>query len=285
MEADVDIENAPETALADNPLPPGDGRVPPERARWRQRPAARHAEAAHPPSEGDGAADAVAPSAPQRATRDIELWLLARRAQGAALRLDFELRTALVRQVFRRDFVYVSRQLHALDASRRVQGLAREDLDEALAALQRRADAVQTSIERQSSELQAAIRARGPASARISFACPARFQATIVSPAAHRFLGLLQQADEMLAWLEMAWLLGLVDPDQRTMQVRECRRALLDFKNLACERRQAIGQLVREANAQRKEGPCACNSPLKCPHDRDYRDALTQPTNQSATNE
>lgn len=251
----MDIENAPETALADTPLPPGDGAVLPEGARWRQRPAARHAEAVHPPGEGNGAAAPAAACAPQRATRDIELWLLARRAQGAALRLDFELRTALVRQVFRRDFVYVSRQLHALDASRRVQGLAREDLDEALAALQRRADEVQAWIERQACDLQAAIHARGPAGAGISFACPARFQATIVSPAAHRFLGLLLQADEMLAWLEMAWLLGLVDPDQRTMRVRECRRALMDFKNLACERRQEIGQLVRNANAQRTDRP------------------------------
>ena len=261
MEADVDIENATETTLADNTPPPGDGAVRPEGGRWRQRPATRQAQAADPPGEGDGAAAPGTACAPQRATRDIELWLLARRAQGAALRLDFELRTALVRQVFRRDFVYVSRQLHALDASRRVQGLAREDLDQALATLQRRADEVQAWIEHRAGELQAAIRARGPAGARLSFACPARFQATIVSPAALRFLGLLQQADEMLAWLEMAWLLGLVDPDQRTMRVRECRRALTDFKNLACERRQAIGQLVREANVQRKEGTAASTPP------------------------
>ena len=258
----MDIENAPETALADNPPPPGDGAVPPEGARWRQRPAARQAPAAAPPGEGDGATTPGTACAPQRATRDIELWLLARRAQGAALRLDFELRTALVRQVFRRDFVYVSRQLHALDASRRVQGLAREDLDQALAELQHRADEVQAWIEHQACELQAAIRTRGPAGARISFACPARFQATVVSPAAHRFLGLLQQADEMLAWLEMAWLLGLVDPDQRTMRVRECRRALMDFKSLACERRQAIGRLVREANARRREGATASTANL-----------------------
>ena len=251
----MDIENAPETALADNPPPPRDGRIALEGARWRQRPAAWPAEAALGEDDGDGGAAPAPASAPQRATRDIELWLLARRAQGAALRLDFELRTALVRQVFRRDFVYVSRQLHALDASRRVQGLARADLDEALATLQRRADEVQAWIEREASELQAAIHARGPASARIAFACPARFQATIVSPAAHRFLGLLLQADDMLAWLEMAWLLGLVDPDLRTVRVRECRRALLDFKNLVCERRQAIGQLVREVNAQRTDRP------------------------------
>ena len=302
----MDIENAPETALADKPLPTGDPLVSSEGARWRQRRVAQAAEATTPhdgrdppvvpamsagpsgaagptetsrpsepaesvepterldlsrPSEFAESAGLPGPSAPpassspQRAARDVELWLLARRAQGAALRFDFELRTTLVRQLFRRDFVYVSRQLHALDASRRVQGLAHADLDEALATLQRRADEVQAGIAREATTLQAAVEARAPAGARLSFACPARFQATILSPVAHRFLELLQQADGMLAVLEMAWLLGLVGPDQRTRRVRECRRALLDFKNLACQQRDRIGQLVRELNAQRKEDP------------------------------
>ncbi len=249
----MDSANAPETDIADpaavraSPLAADasdECPAPPDAARWRQR------GAANAPA---GDAQPPAPAAPQQAARDIELWLLARRAQGAALRLDFELRTPLVRQVFRRDFVYVSRQLHALETSRRVQGLDRNRLDAALAALQRRADELQAWLERHRAELQCAIDARGPASARIAFACPARFQATIVSPAAHRFLGLLQQADEMLAWLEMAWLLGLVDPARRTSLLGDCRRGLLGFKELACQRRQAVGQLVRDVNAQRKD--------------------------------
>jgi hypothetical protein len=249
----VDIENASQTALADNASPPGAFAAPPAGARWRQRRAVGQVDEG-PHGRAATVGDAAAPAAPQRATRDIELWLLARRARGAALRLEFELRTTLARQVFRRDFVYVSRQLHALDASRRVQGLARADLDAALGALQRRADQAQSWIERQAADLQAAIDARGPANARISFACPARFQATIVSPAAHRLLELLQQADQMLALLEMAWLLGLVDPVRRTSIVHDCRRALGEFKTLACQQRQAIGELVRELHSQRKEG-------------------------------
>jgi len=203
--------------------------------------------------EPDDAATAASID-PQRAPRDIELWLLARRAQGAALRLDFELRTALARQVFRRDFVYVSRQLHALEASRRVQGLDRARLNDALVTLRQRGDAIQAFMELRATELQAAIDAHGPASTRIAFARPARFQATIVSPGAHRFLTLLLQADETLTRLEMAWLLGLVEPASRSTLVSDCRRALLGFKDLACDLRRAVGRLVQEVNSQRRVG-------------------------------
>jgi len=202
----------------------------------------------------------MASTDPQRAPRDIELWLLARRAQGAALRLDFELRTAAARQVFRRDFVYVSRQLHALEGSRRVQGLDRARLDHALATLRQRADAIQAFMERRATELQAAIAARGPASAHIAFARPARFQATIVSPAAHRFLALVVKADDTLAVLETAWLLGLVEPATRSALVSDCRRALLGFKDLACDLRRSVGLLVQDINAQRREGHAAGSS-------------------------
>ena len=257
----MDVNNALEPAVAHRPPPAGDDTPPPREARWRQRGAAvavdigaaDHREHVDlPPDSAD--VDPDCPE-PELAPRDAELWLLARRTQGAALRLDFELRTTLVRQVFRRDFVYVSRQLHGLETSRRVQGLDRAVLNDALAALQRRADDVQALLQRIAAELHEAVAARGPANARIEFARPTRFQATIVSPAARRFLALLLLADETLARLEMAWLLGLVDPATRTALASDCRRALHGFKDLASDRRQAVGELVRQVNAQRRQGP------------------------------
>ena len=74
------------------------------------------------------------------------------------------------------------------------------------------------------------------------------------SPIAHRYLALLTRADETLSRLEMAWLLGLAEPAGRTALVSDCRRALHGFKDLACHERQAVGALVREVNAQRREG-------------------------------
>jgi hypothetical protein len=257
MEADVDANTALEPALAHRPPPAGDDPALPPDPRWRLRgsglTSARTREPTELPLDGAAHADDANPDVPQHAPRDAELWLLARRTQGTALRLEFELRSALVRQVFRRDFVYVSRQLHALEASRRVQGLDRTALDDALAALRRRADDVQALLRRIATELQSAIDARGPATACLAFTRPTRFQATIVSPGAHRFLALLTQADETLARLEMAWLLGRVDPATRAALASDCRRALHGFKDLAADRRQVIGQRVREVNAQRRE--------------------------------
>ena len=258
MEADVDVNNALEPPIAHRPESVSDGCPPPCGARWRQREGAGE-DRAHielPLEAADGDATASGP-APQQALHDADLWLLARRAQGAALRLAFELRTALVRQVFRRDFVYVSRQLHALEASRRVQGLDRTCLNDALAAIRHRADDVQTLLLRIGGDLQTAIATRGPADAHMAFARPARFQATIVSPAAHRYLTLLMAADETLARLEMSWLLGLVEPATRTALASDCRRALQGFKDLACDRRQAVGEQVLAVNARRKAGSTA----------------------------
>jgi hypothetical protein len=223
--------------------------------------AAAHPDALLATEPTPDAAMAMPDADPQRAPRDTELWLLARRNQGAALRLDFELRTAVARQVFRRDFVYVSRQLHALEASRRVQGLDRARFDGALATLRERADAIQAFMAQRAADLRASIEARGAAGARIAFARPARFEAMIVSPGAHRFLTLLMQADETLAQLETAWLLGLIEPAARSALVSDIRRALLGFKDLACDLRHAVGLLVQEINARRREGDASA------PHD------------------
>lgn len=258
MEADVDVNNALEPPTAHRPESASDGYPPPCGARWRQREGADENRAhIELPLEAAGDDATTTDPAPQHALHDADLWLLARRAQGAALRLAFELRTALVRQVFRRDFVYVSRQLHALEASRRVQGLDRACLNDARAAIRQRADDVQALLVRIDTDLQTAIATRGPTDARIAFARPARFQATIVSPAAHRYLTLLMAADETLARLEMAWLLGLVEPATRTALASDCRRALQGFKDLACDRRQAVGEQVLAVNARRKAASIA----------------------------
>jgi len=261
-EADVDVNNTLEPALFDRPAPAIDESPLPCAARWRRRAAQgetrEHVELplVHE-SAGDAGPDGGTTTEPQLAPRDAELWLLARRTQGAALRLDFELRTALICQVFRRDFVYVSRQLHGLEASRRVQGLDRARLNDALAALLHRADDVHDLLQRIATDLEATIASAGPAGASIAFARPVCFQATIVSPIARRYLALLGQADATLSRLEMAWLLGLVEPAHRSALLSDCRRALHGFKELACQRRQAVGELVRELNARRRAGTAA----------------------------
>jgi hypothetical protein len=269
MEIAVNADNAAgrqaattQAGVGAAPLP--ESLSPAQPARWRQRPAVPE------PTFGNGAAtaDAIdlpldlpldpsidtavpASTAPQCALHDDALWSLARRTQGAVLRLEFELRTSVARQAFRRDFVYVSRQLHGLEASRRVQGLDRALLNDALLAVQRRADDLQALFARIAAELEATLSAHGQAGAEIAFARPARFQATVVSPGARRFVDLVQHADATLCQVERAWLAGVLPPAARTALTSDCRRALVGFKEFVREHRHAIGEQVRKLNAQR----------------------------------
>lgn len=205
---------------------------------------------------------AGAPGARRRAPHDDLLLALGRRFRGAALEVDFELRTATARQVFRRDFVYVSRQLHALESSRRVQALDRELLARALSAVEQRATAARAGLQRCAAEMQALIAPHADAAAPMQFARPVPLQATIVSPYARLFLELLTLADGALAQIEKAWLLGLVDPATKTRRATECRRALQGFKETARQQRHVVGEHVRRVNAKpRPEAPAASVGP------------------------
>jgi hypothetical protein len=176
---------------------------------------------------------------------------LGRRFRGPTLRMRFELHTSIARQIFRRDFVYVSQQLHALEASRRVQGLPREDLNEALAAVGRRIDAVRTLLLHGAEQTRDLIRLHGHEHSDVEFARPTVLQATIVSPFARDFMDVLVHADAALGELERAWLLGLIEPTEKGRLAAECRKAVQGVKEVVRQQRQLIGAQVRELNAHR----------------------------------
>jgi hypothetical protein len=178
---------------------------------------------------------------------------LGRRFRGPTLRMRFELRTSIARQIFRRDFVYVSQQLHALEASRRVQGLPREDLNEALATVGRRIDAVRTLLLHSTEQTRDLIALHGHQHSDIEFARPTVLQATIVSPYARDFMDVLVHADTALGELERAWLLGLIEPTEKGRLAGECRKAVQSVKEVVRQQRQLIGSQVRELNAHRAQ--------------------------------
>jgi hypothetical protein len=223
---------------------------------------------ATPAAGGDAPAAAAPaptppPASPPGAARDDLLDSLGRRFRGASLKLEFELRTAVTRQIFHRDFVYVSRQLHALEASRRVQGIDRQLLRDALGAIGRRADAARTLLLLCAAEARALIAVHGHGEADVAFARATRLGATIVSPHARSFLELLGQADDALIQLEKAWLLGLLDPTTKAREAADCRRALMGFKEMVRHQRHVVGLHVREVNAARRQAQqaAAANEP------------------------
>jgi hypothetical protein len=186
--------------------------------------------------------------------------------------MRFELRTSLARQIFRRDFVYVSQQLHALEASRRVQGLPRDDLNEALAAIGHRIDAVRTLLLHSAEQTRDLIALHGLSSAGVEFARPTELHATIVSPYARDFMDVLVHADAALGELERAWLLGLIEPTEKGRLAGECRKAVQAVKEMVRHQRQVIGAQVRELNAHRAEEAVLAGTaqaedpPMMAPH-------------------
>jgi hypothetical protein len=211
------------------------------------------ASAAWPASAEDpAAATAGARPGPGAGPSNADLLAgLGRRFRGPTLRMSFELRTAIARQIFRRDFVYVSQQLHALEASRRVQGLSRENLNAALSAVGQRIDEVRTQLRDDTAHRLDQIELHGHADADVEFARPAALQVTIVSPLARDFMDVLVHADDALTQLERAWLLGLIEPAEKGRQSGEVRKAVQSVKEMVRIQRQWIGAQVRELNARR----------------------------------
>ena len=193
----------------------------------------------------------IAATGPADAVHDELLTGLGRRFRGPTLKLDFELRAPTTRQIFRRDFVYVSRQLHALEASRRVQGLDRQVLNDALLTVERHGELAKLALKKAADETLTLIALQGHADAQVEFASMC-LQATIVSPYARVFIDVLRQADDMLTQLERAWLLGLVDPATKACRASDCRKVLHVFKEVVREQRHVVGAQVRDVNASRR---------------------------------
>ena len=177
---------------------------------------------------------------------------LGRRFRGATIQIEFELRTTAVRQVFRRDFVYVSQQAHALESSRRVQGIDRSRLTEALRLVERRGESIRATLEDAIVQARELVRRAGELPQDIRFTRAAGLQATIVSPYARLFVELMRLADEAISLLEGAWLMGALDSAERAELINECRRVLVSYKDVVRDQRHAIGEHVRAVNEERR---------------------------------
>jgi hypothetical protein len=231
----ADVQDAAD-ALLQEPSPTGES----------QRERRQDPERANEPRNGAPVATA------SKATHDELLLGLGRRFRGVSLKLEFELGANITRQIFRRDFVYVSQQLHALEASRRVQGLDRKWLNGALGVIERHGEGVKTLLQLTSAEVVELIARSGHAATQVKFGPAARLQATIVSPCARAFVDLLQIADAALMQLDRAWLLGLIDPETKGQRAADCRRALQGFKEIVRQQRHVVGEQVRAVNALRQ---------------------------------
>ena len=214
--------------------------------------AANLANAAEPSSPSPPCA--AAPGEDRRTPPDNVLTGLGQPFHGAALQFEFDLATSLPRQIFRRDFVYLSRQLYALELSRRVTGLDRALLNAALAAVTRQMNTVGAMLRHCHERSRALSEAHGYANTVIEFKPRTAIRATLVSRYTRDFIGVLQQADAAMIELEKAWMLGLVSLSERDYRQKHCRHALRSIKEVVRQQRHRIGQEVRRINEQRANG-------------------------------
>lgn len=198
--------------------------------------------------------------------------------RGGVVELEFEVKTQRIKHFYRRDFVYLSQMLYAIDTYRNIHGIDEKRLDAAEAAIAKKMDAVRALLHSRIQQMTTKIATNGHSALQIRFPKPVRYRAPIISPYAREFMELLVLCDEAFAKLEMCHLLGLEDSKTRSKlnlefrktiraisaMVRQTRIELLKYvrsmrSNLDSEGQEAVDQaLQQEASSlsrQRDEEP------------------------------
>lgn len=145
--------------------------------------------------------------------------------RDGVLEMDYMLRTKVPKSMYRRDFVYLSRLLHAMDRYRGIRSADPVRLDEQETKVAHKLDNVSKLIKKRAKEGQALLEVHKTEAATITYPRAARYRAPIISPYAREFMEILTAADSVFADLEMLFLLGAIDRKQRGVIEFEVRRA------------------------------------------------------------
>lgn len=165
--------------------------------------------------------------------------LFGNRFRGAVVQIDYELRTRSPRQMYKRDFVYLSRLLHSLDTYREIPIIDQTYLDDKEASVTKKIDAVKKLIGNKLREANALIAANAQKAYAIAHAKAIVCRAPIVSPYAREYMEILVDADKLYSQLDAAYMLGLITrPDKGRIEsmVRQAIRS--------------IAQVVRQARVE-----------------------------------
>jgi hypothetical protein len=164
--------------------------------------------------------------------------LFGKQFQGAVIELDFELSARTPRQLFQRDFVYVSRLFYNLDRYRDIKGVDQTLLDTEEEKVAKKLDAVKQLVTKNVRELDALLAANSHDNARVTNAKTVLYRAPIISPFAREYVEVLQKANGAFVQADVAFLFGLIDRKQKQHIDKTVRQAI-----------RAISQVVRQARA------------------------------------
>ncbi|MEY4564375.1 MAG: hypothetical protein RLZZ618_3652 [Pseudomonadota bacterium] len=182
--------------------------------------AANAAFAARPPTEPTFS-DPANPEQ-QRSARE----LFGSHFRTGVIVVPYTLKTRRVRQFYKRDFVFLSVMLAALDTYRHVRGIDLGLLDRAHAevgeALLAGLDVVQLAQQR----MHDLIVHAGLPQLDIRYPHAVTLEVPVVSPTARQYMDLLLGADNAFAAAEKAWLLGAIDVRMRKAEESSFRQSI-----------------------------------------------------------
>ena len=135
--------------------------------------------------------------------------------RDGVVEIDYMLCTRTPRQMYRRDFVYISRLLYSLERYRTIRSADAARFDEFEQKVVRKLDGVRQLIGRTLREANALIAANVQPAHHITYPRAMRYRAPIISPYAREYMEVLSDADRAYAQIEVAFLLGLIDRHKR----------------------------------------------------------------------
>jgi len=169
-----------------------------------------------------------------------------RRQHDAVAPLELPLRAAATRHLLAHDFGEVSRQLLALESSRRIQGLHPRVSRAAFEAIAAKAREACAGLARCAEALPACDDRQVPTGPPPAPTGPA---ANGLAPGAHAYVELLLQADRVLHRIEQAERRGLLAPSDSTRLVRACGAELLAFNDAVHQQQRIVSLHIRQLDA------------------------------------
>lgn len=182
------------------------------------------------------------PSAPHEALSARDLF--GKNFNGAIVELDYKLRARTSKSFFRRDFIYLSRLLYALETYRNIRSIDEAKLDRSEEIVQNKLDAVQTLVKGKQRECAVIREQNAQAFAQAIYPREMTFRAPITSPTAKEYMDVLVAADAMYAELEVCYLLSLIDRKAKTSIEQLVRKAIRSISQTVQQQRAEMAKYV-----------------------------------------
>ena len=188
---------------------------------------------------------------PSRPAEKIDVVdLFGKAFQGSFIELDIELSARTPRQLFQRDFLYISRLFNSLERYRDIKGVDQAMLDTEEEKVAKKLDAVKQLVAKNVRELGALLTANQHHNAKVTNAKTVLYRAPIISPYAREYVEVLQDANEAFVQAEVAFLFGVIDRKQKQSIDKTVRQAIRAISSVVRQARAAALAHLKSVNGQ-----------------------------------